>query len=91
MEQQYIGIAIHVTMVLVFIALSLRTRPLVKLAHLTIAAANLAGMFRIIFPKYQSQIELYGLLALLIPFTIAMYLTVALLVATPKAQQEQQP
>lgn len=83
-----IGIGIHLTVAIAFLALAIRTRPLIKIAHATIAAVNIGGIVRILAPEYANALEFAGLMALLIPFGIAMYLTIQLLAAPPKAHNE---
>ena len=87
-ENQMIGMAIHITMAIAFLALAIRTRPVIILCYSIIAAANLAGVVRILMPEYANAIEFGALIALLIPFFIGMYTVVRLLAAPPKRHNE---
>ena len=84
-----IGLGVHFVMAVAFLALSIRTRPLIMLAYCTIAAVNVVGMLRILVPEYANAIELVGLYALLIPFGIAIYLTINILARPSRVDSTQ--
>jgi hypothetical protein len=76
-ENQILGLAIHVSIGVVFVAMSLRSRLPIRIAYLVIAAVNVGGIARLFYPEHAGQIELIGLYVLFIPLSICVYVVLA--------------